>query len=338
MCGYFSGPRSGARCRADRSASTDGRGWSCGAQFLHRIGVDTYIDMNRRLLIAALLALFGSGIACSKSDSPTRPRRRRQRRAHFLHGHRRKRRHRVWQFVAVRAVHRLSGRHRLRSDPAAPICATTGPHGRPSQSQPPRRGAEQGDRGSGARHRPADQRAGRQLHRAAGAVRADQHHARHDLRRRQRRQRDRPRRARGTRRQRSNGYIDAQVRQWGTDLEDLVARIRSRAPNARIVALNMINLAGAPYVASRPHVGEEHHAAHRGRHFRSRQRAHEPQGAGRRSDVRCAAVSAVELLVRRLPSRRRRLRRLRRRRAAGAAETARTTSRITNCAQRRLFQ
>ena len=49
-----------------------------------------------------------------------------------------------------------------------------------------------------------------------------------------------------------NAYIDAQVAQWGTDLEDLVARIRSRAPNARIVALNMINLAGAPYVASRP--------------------------------------------------------------------------------------
>ena len=33
---------------------------------------------------------------------------------------------------------------------------------------------------------------------------------------------------------------------------DLIARIRSRAPNTRIVALNMINLAGAPYVASRP--------------------------------------------------------------------------------------
>jgi lysophospholipase L1-like esterase len=49
-----------------------------------------------------------------------------------------------------------------------------------------------------------------------------------------------------------NGYVDAQVTQWGTDLEDLVGRIRSRAPNARIVALNMINLAGAPYVASRP--------------------------------------------------------------------------------------
>jgi lysophospholipase L1-like esterase len=49
-----------------------------------------------------------------------------------------------------------------------------------------------------------------------------------------------------------NSYIDAQVRQWGADLEDLIARIRARAPNARIVALNMINLAGAPYLASRP--------------------------------------------------------------------------------------
>jgi lysophospholipase L1-like esterase len=49
-----------------------------------------------------------------------------------------------------------------------------------------------------------------------------------------------------------SAYIDTQVRQWGVDLEDLVARIRVRAPNARIVALNMINLAGAPYLASRP--------------------------------------------------------------------------------------
>jgi lysophospholipase L1-like esterase len=49
-----------------------------------------------------------------------------------------------------------------------------------------------------------------------------------------------------------NAFIDAQVRQWGVDLEDLIGRIRSRAPNARIVALNMINLAGAPYIASRP--------------------------------------------------------------------------------------
>jgi len=49
-----------------------------------------------------------------------------------------------------------------------------------------------------------------------------------------------------------NAYVDEQVRQWGVDLEDLVARIRTRAPNARIVALNMINLAGAPYLASNP--------------------------------------------------------------------------------------
>jgi lysophospholipase L1-like esterase len=49
-----------------------------------------------------------------------------------------------------------------------------------------------------------------------------------------------------------SAYIDAQVRQWGVDLEDLIARIRARAPNTRIVALNMINLAGAPYVSSRP--------------------------------------------------------------------------------------
>jgi lysophospholipase L1-like esterase len=49
-----------------------------------------------------------------------------------------------------------------------------------------------------------------------------------------------------------NGYVDAQVRQWGTDLADLVSRIRSRAPNARIVVLNLINLAGAPYLAGNP--------------------------------------------------------------------------------------
>lgn len=47
-------------------------------------------------------------------------------------------------------------------------------------------------------------------------------------------------------------YVDAQVRQWGTDLEDLVARIRSRAPNVRIVALNLPNLAVSPYLAGNP--------------------------------------------------------------------------------------
>jgi lysophospholipase L1-like esterase len=49
-----------------------------------------------------------------------------------------------------------------------------------------------------------------------------------------------------------NGYVDAQVRQWGTDLEDLVARIRTRAPNARIVALNLPNLAASPYLVPNP--------------------------------------------------------------------------------------
>jgi lysophospholipase L1-like esterase len=47
-------------------------------------------------------------------------------------------------------------------------------------------------------------------------------------------------------------FVDAQVRQWGLDLEDLVARIRLRAPNARIVALNLPNLAGSPYLAPNP--------------------------------------------------------------------------------------
>jgi lysophospholipase L1-like esterase len=48
------------------------------------------------------------------------------------------------------------------------------------------------------------------------------------------------------------GFIDAQVRQWGTDLVELVTRIRARAPNARLVAYNLPNLAAAPYLASRP--------------------------------------------------------------------------------------
>lgn len=46
-----------------------------------------------------------------------------------------------------------------------------------------------------------------------------------------------------------NGFVDAQVRQWGTDISELVSRIRSRASNARIVALNLPNLAGSPYVS-----------------------------------------------------------------------------------------
>jgi lysophospholipase L1-like esterase len=45
------------------------------------------------------------------------------------------------------------------------------------------------------------------------------------------------------------GYIDAAVRQWGLDYEELIRRIRARAPSARIVALNLPNLGAAPYVA-----------------------------------------------------------------------------------------
>jgi lysophospholipase L1-like esterase len=46
-----------------------------------------------------------------------------------------------------------------------------------------------------------------------------------------------------------NGFVDGQVRQWGLDIVNLVSIVRSRAPNARIVALNLPNLAGSPYVA-----------------------------------------------------------------------------------------
>jgi lysophospholipase L1-like esterase len=47
------------------------------------------------------------------------------------------------------------------------------------------------------------------------------------------------------------GFVDGQVRQWGNDLGELVSRVRSRAPNARIVAYNLPNLGGAPYMAGR---------------------------------------------------------------------------------------
>lgn len=47
------------------------------------------------------------------------------------------------------------------------------------------------------------------------------------------------------------GYIDNLVRQWGRDLSDLVSRVRTRVPNARIVAYNLPNLGAAPYMAGR---------------------------------------------------------------------------------------
>ena len=51
-----------------------------------------------------------------------------------------------------------------------------------------------------------------------------------------------------------NGYVATQIQQWGLDLEDLVARVRARAPNARIVALNLPNLAASPYLSGNPTV------------------------------------------------------------------------------------
>lgn len=45
------------------------------------------------------------------------------------------------------------------------------------------------------------------------------------------------------------GYIDQQIRQWGDDYATLIGRLRDRAPSARVIVLNLPNLAAAPYVA-----------------------------------------------------------------------------------------
>jgi lysophospholipase L1-like esterase len=46
-----------------------------------------------------------------------------------------------------------------------------------------------------------------------------------------------------------SGYIDAQVRAFANDYSNLISGIRSRAPSARIVAVNVPNMAGLPYLA-----------------------------------------------------------------------------------------
>jgi lysophospholipase L1-like esterase len=46
-----------------------------------------------------------------------------------------------------------------------------------------------------------------------------------------------------------NGYMDAQVRAFGADYATLIAGIKARAGLARIVALNVPNPAGLPYLA-----------------------------------------------------------------------------------------
>ncbi len=45
------------------------------------------------------------------------------------------------------------------------------------------------------------------------------------------------------------GYVDAQVRAFAADYATLIAGIRNRAPSARIVAVNVPNMAGLPYLA-----------------------------------------------------------------------------------------
>lgn len=45
------------------------------------------------------------------------------------------------------------------------------------------------------------------------------------------------------------GYIDQHVRQWGSDYETLIDRVRGRAARARVVVFNLPNLGVAPYMA-----------------------------------------------------------------------------------------
>ncbi len=46
------------------------------------------------------------------------------------------------------------------------------------------------------------------------------------------------------------GFIEQHVNQFGTDMVDLIGRVRLRSPSARIVVFNLPNLAVAPYVSS----------------------------------------------------------------------------------------
>jgi lysophospholipase L1-like esterase len=47
------------------------------------------------------------------------------------------------------------------------------------------------------------------------------------------------------------GFIDQTVRRWADDYAAVLRQIRQRAPGARIVVINMVNLAAMPYFASR---------------------------------------------------------------------------------------
>ena len=225
-----------ARFRQGRSASTDEQGvMGHGAQFLHRIVRGPSSHMTRRLLLAALLACLRRRNRLQQvATAPTSPSPDAGRRAHFLHGDWRQRRHRLWQFsrrvcrsltVPMARGYVQILRRRLRDSRGRTVDHRNLQHSR--------RGLEPGDRGPGARHRPADQRARRQLRRAAVAVRADQHDARHDLRRRQRRQRDWPRGARGTRRKRRRTAISTRRSGSGAPISTISSRASAAARRTR---------------------------------------------------------------------------------------------------------
>ena len=96
------------------------------------------------------------------------------------------------------------------------------------------------------------------------------------------------------------GYVDGQVRQWGSDLAEFVSRVRSRSSTARIVAYNLPNLGAAPYNGGPHRPGAQHHAAHRHRPHRPDQQPHEPRRHRHRPDVRSAPRAAGHVFLRRL--------------------------------------
>jgi len=224
---------------------------------LHRIGTDRraspakqHIDMNRRLLIAALIALFGWGIACSKSESPTSPT--------PSDG--------PIYYTAIGASDGIGFGSSAPCIPLAPNCldgkgyvqslarslkATGRQFDWTNLSLPGSvlsRTIEDLARDVGT---PIESLVGNFIERQAPFVPTNTTHVTIFAGGNDANIIGRAALA-GRGGSDPSAYIDAQVRQWGTDLEDLVARIRTRAPNARIVALNMINLAAAPYLASRP--------------------------------------------------------------------------------------
>jgi lysophospholipase L1-like esterase len=221
-----------------------------GAQFLHRMGEDPYQLMNRRLLLAALLALFTSGIACSKSaDSPTAPSPTPAEGPIF--------------YTAIGASDGIGFGSSVPCIPLVPSCdegrgyvqildralkATGRPFGQRNLSLPGSvlsRSIEDLARDVGT---PIESLVGNFIERQTPFVPTETTHVTIFAGGNDANVIGRAARA-GRGGSDVNGYVDAQVRQWGTDLEDLVSRIRTRAPNARIVALNMVNLAASPYLS-----------------------------------------------------------------------------------------